>query len=156
MASCMADIFFPSFLFLLFCLVMKSPISKVSSPSRVRICSPTLKAVFQLALTIPVNSCSCESSFIALRRLHAWLRNTMGQEQLSQLAVMSIEKAPLAGLDHGEVSDQFAKHKPRHHSTHSWCYTLHTKFNRKRRDEDSFWKVLYVICMLNILYVINI
>ncbi len=31
---------------------------------------PSLKAILQVALTIPVSSCSCERSFSALRRLH--------------------------------------------------------------------------------------
>lgn len=31
---------------------------------------PSLKAVFQVALTIPVSRCSCERSFSTLRRLH--------------------------------------------------------------------------------------
>lgn len=40
---------------------------------------PSLKAVFQVALTIPVSS--CERSFSAWRRLPTWLRSTMGQRQ---------------------------------------------------------------------------
>lgn len=70
---------------------------------------PSLKAIFQAALTIPVTSCSCERSFSALRRLHTRLRNTMGQERLSNLAIMSIEREMLANVDHGEVIDRFAK-----------------------------------------------
>lgn len=42
---------------------------------------PSLKAIIQLALTIPVSSCSYERSFSALRRLHTWLRRTMGQSR---------------------------------------------------------------------------
>lgn len=66
---------------------------------------PTLKAVFQVALTIPVSSCSCERSFSALRRLHTWLRNTMGQNRLNYLTVMAIEKEFLVGIDHDKVID---------------------------------------------------
>ena len=46
---------------------------------------PSLKAVMQVALTIPVSSCTCERSFSALRRLHTWLRRTTGQSRLQQL-----------------------------------------------------------------------
>ncbi len=77
---------------------------------------PTLKAVFQVALTIPVSSCCCDRSFSALRWLHTWLRNTMGQELLSHLAVMWIEKKLLDGLHHGEVTDRFAQLKSRCHT----------------------------------------
>ena len=77
---------------------------------------PSLKAIFQAALTIPVTSCSCERSFSALRRLHTWLRSTMGQVRLSHLAIISIEKEVLANVAHGEVVDRFAKVKPRRFS----------------------------------------
>uniref|UniRef100_A0A667Y0C5 HAT C-terminal dimerisation domain-containing protein n=1 Tax=Myripristis murdjan TaxID=586833 RepID=A0A667Y0C5_9TELE len=77
---------------------------------------PSLKAIFQVSLTIPVTSCSCERSFSALRRLHTWLRNTMGQDRLSNLAIMSIEREMLAKVNHAEVIDRFAKLKPRRFS----------------------------------------
>lgn len=44
-------------------------------------CFPSLKVTTQVALTVPVSSCSCERSFSALRRLHSWLRQTMGQKR---------------------------------------------------------------------------
>ncbi|KAF7646898.1 hypothetical protein LDENG_00180830 [Lucifuga dentata] len=77
---------------------------------------PSLKAIFQASLTIPVTSCSCERSFSALRRLHTMLRNTTGQERLSNLAIMSTDREVLANVDHGEVIDRFAKLKTRQFS----------------------------------------
>ena len=74
---------------------------------------PTLSSVVQAALTIPVSSCTCERSFSVLRRVHTWLRRTMGQERLHHLAIMAVEKDALCGLDHGEVIDRFAQVKPR-------------------------------------------
>lgn len=76
---------------------------------------PTLKATVQAALTIPVSSCSCERSFSALRRLHTWLRRTMGQNRLHNLAVMSIETEVLDGISHDTVIDRFANLKVRRH-----------------------------------------
>ncbi|KAI2665704.1 Zinc finger MYM-type protein 1 [Labeo rohita] len=61
---------------------------------------PTLNSVFQVALTIPVRSCGCERSFSALRRLHTYLRNTMEQDRLNHLTVMSTEKDNLTAVDH--------------------------------------------------------
>uniref|UniRef100_A0A3B1JVJ8 DUF4371 domain-containing protein n=1 Tax=Astyanax mexicanus TaxID=7994 RepID=A0A3B1JVJ8_ASTMX len=55
---------------------------------------PTLKATVQAALTIPVSSCSCERSFSALRRLHTWLRRTMGQNRLHHLAHRLLKVKP--------------------------------------------------------------
>lgn len=65
---------------------------------------PSLKAVMQVALTIPVSSCTCERSFSALRRL----RRTTGQSRLQHLAVMSIEKELLEKIEHQRVIDRFA------------------------------------------------
>ncbi|XP_073729785.1 zinc finger MYM-type protein 1-like [Misgurnus anguillicaudatus] len=61
---------------------------------------PSLRATIQVALTVPVSSCSCERSFSVLRRLHSWLRQTMGQKRLHNLAVMSIENDILKHLSH--------------------------------------------------------
>ena len=43
---------------------------------------PTLTKVIQISLTIPVSSCTCERTFSVLRRLHTWLRSTMGQDSV--------------------------------------------------------------------------
>lgn len=77
---------------------------------------PTLKVIFRIALTIPVSSCSCERSFSPLRRLHMWLRRTMGQERLNDLAKLSIEQEYLNNFDSENVIDRFAKLKPRIYS----------------------------------------
>uniref|UniRef100_A0A3Q2D0G0 HAT C-terminal dimerisation domain-containing protein n=1 Tax=Cyprinodon variegatus TaxID=28743 RepID=A0A3Q2D0G0_CYPVA len=66
---------------------------------------PSLKEVLQVALTVPVSSCSCERSFSALRRLHTWLRKTMGQKRLHNLAVMAIENGIVSQLNDGRVID---------------------------------------------------
>ena len=74
---------------------------------------PTLRAIFQVALTIPVSSCSCERSFSALRRLHTWLRSTMEQDRLNDLAVIMIERKNLATITKDDIINRFAKLKPR-------------------------------------------
>ncbi|KAG7471604.1 zinc finger MYM-type 1-like [Solea senegalensis] len=77
---------------------------------------PSLKSTIQVTLTVPVSSCSCEMSFSALRWLHSWLRQTMGQKRLHSLAVMSIEIEELQHLNHNRVIDAFATLKNRRHS----------------------------------------
>lgn len=77
---------------------------------------PSLKAILQVALTIPVSSCSCERSFSALRRLHTWLRSTMGQERLNELAVLSIERELVEYINEDKVIDEFARLKSRRHT----------------------------------------
>lgn len=77
---------------------------------------PSLRSIFQVALTIPVSSCSCERSFSALRRLHTWLRRTMGEQRLNSLAVMAIERGAVRVTDHNSVIDRFATLKSRRYS----------------------------------------
>ncbi|XP_075342889.1 uncharacterized protein LOC142401375 [Odontesthes bonariensis] len=77
---------------------------------------PSLKEVLQVALTVPVSSCSCERSFSALRRLHTWLRKTMGQKRLHNLAVMAIENGIVSQVNDGKIIDRFATKRQRRHS----------------------------------------
>ena len=53
---------------------------------------PTLGKAIQMYAVIPATSCSAERSFSSLRRLKTYLRNTMGQDMLSSLALLHIER----------------------------------------------------------------
>lgn len=48
--------------------------------------------IFKIFLTIPTSTASCERSFSCLWRLKTFLRTTMGQERLSSLGLLQIEK----------------------------------------------------------------
>jgi hypothetical protein len=74
---------------------------------------PSLKKIVQVALTIPVTSCSCERSFSALRRLKTWLRGRMTDERLDDMAVLSIEKSTYAACSDDELVSAFMTMKPR-------------------------------------------
>ena len=54
---------------------------------------PVVYRVFTILATIPATSCSAERSFSCLRRLKTYLRNTMGQDMLSSIAINNIERA---------------------------------------------------------------
>ena len=53
---------------------------------------PELSKAINILAVIPATSCSAERSFSSLRRLKTYLRNTMGQERLSNLALIHIER----------------------------------------------------------------
>lgn len=53
---------------------------------------PLITLLFKFFLTVPMTSASCERSFSCLRRLKTYLRSTMGEERLSSLAVLAIER----------------------------------------------------------------
>jgi len=52
---------------------------------------PRLLAVYQVALTLPVSTASCERSFSCAKRVKTYLRTSMGDARFSSLGMMSIE-----------------------------------------------------------------
>ena len=69
---------------------------------------PTLLKLLQIALTIAVSTATCERSFSALKRIKSYLRSTMSEQRLVDLAVLSIEKDLSQQLSLEEVINQFA------------------------------------------------
>ncbi|XP_071826952.1 zinc finger MYM-type protein 1-like [Apostichopus japonicus] len=55
--------------------------------------------------TIPATSCSAERAFSGLRRLKTYLRNTMGQERLNNLAILNIERVFTNKIMEGQMED---------------------------------------------------
>ena len=53
---------------------------------------PEFAKALKILAVIPATSCSAERSFSSLRRLKTYLRNSMGQERLSSLALLHIER----------------------------------------------------------------
>ena len=53
---------------------------------------PESAKALKILAVIPATSCSAERSFSSLRRLKTYLRNSMGQERLSSLALLHIER----------------------------------------------------------------
>lgn len=64
-------------------------------------------------LTIPVTVASAERSFSVLKLIKTYLRNTMGQNRLSSLALISIENEVARSLDLTEIINVFATKKGR-------------------------------------------
>ena len=54
---------------------------------------PKFEKVLRIFTSIPATSCSSERSFSALRRIKTYVRNRMGQDRLSDVAVLNIEKS---------------------------------------------------------------
>ena len=53
---------------------------------------PTLLKTIQIALMICVSTAQCERSFSALKQIKTYLRSTMTEQWLTDLAILSIEK----------------------------------------------------------------
>ena len=74
---------------------------------------PNLRVALQILLTIAVSIASCERSFSKLKIILSYLRASMGQDRLSDLALMSVEKEVLEQIDFDDIINQFAAVKAR-------------------------------------------
>ena len=69
---------------------------------------PGVWELLKAALYIPVSSATSERSFSALRRLKTYLRRTMWQHRLTNLAILHIEQELVDQVDMDAVVDKFA------------------------------------------------
>ena len=74
---------------------------------------PNIAIVLKLLLTIPVSVASAERSFSKLKIIKNYLRSTMTQNRLNDLAIISIEKDIAKEIDPHKIIQQFASIKAR-------------------------------------------
>ncbi|KMQ81809.1 52 kda repressor of the inhibitor of the protein kinase-like protein [Lasius niger] len=74
---------------------------------------PNLRVAIQILLTISVSIASCERSFSKLKLILTYLRSTMEQDRLSDLALLCIEKETFENVNFDNIIDEFATIKAR-------------------------------------------
>lgn len=74
---------------------------------------PNITIALRILLTMPVTVASAERSFSKLKLIKNYLRSTMSQERLTNLATISIEEAILDHIDIHEIIKDFANRKAR-------------------------------------------
>lgn len=74
---------------------------------------PDVSSAVMLFLTLPVSVASAERSFSKLKLVKTYLRNTMGQQRLSDLSLISIEHEFVKTLNIDEIINDFAKKNSR-------------------------------------------
>lgn len=74
---------------------------------------PNLRIAIQILLTIAVSIASCERSFSKLKLILNYLRASMGQDRLSDLALLSVEREEVEKIDFNSIIDAFAAAKAR-------------------------------------------
>ena len=77
---------------------------------------PVLGKILKIFCCLPINSCEAERSFSALRRVKSYLRTTMGQSRLRNLAIMNIERGTVSNIVATEMDklvDYFGVQKKR-------------------------------------------
>ena len=72
---------------------------------------PNINRLLRLACTLPVTSCSVERSNSVLRRLNTYLRASMGEERLTNLALLHVNYG--VRYDYEKLVDLFAAKHPR-------------------------------------------
>ena len=74
---------------------------------------PNVYVALRILLTLPITVASAERSFSKLKLIKTYLRSTMSQDRLVDLATISIESTIAEELDMTEIMQEFASAKAR-------------------------------------------
>ncbi|XP_056647222.1 52 kDa repressor of the inhibitor of the protein kinase-like [Diorhabda sublineata] len=74
---------------------------------------PTVKKLLQILATLPVSTATPERNFSTLKRLKTYLRNRMGDERLTGLALMSMHGNIAIKLNASEIINKLAERRKR-------------------------------------------
>lgn len=74
---------------------------------------PNVETALRIFLTLPITVATCERSFSKLKLIKNYLRSTMEQERISDMAILSIEHTLINTLDIDELIEDFAGKKAR-------------------------------------------
>ena len=70
-------------------------------------CFPNASIAYRVLLTIPVTVASAERSFSKLKLLKSYMRTTMTQERLNDLATIALESEVLEKIDYEDIIEYF-------------------------------------------------
>jgi hypothetical protein len=70
-------------------------------------CFPNASIAYRVLLTIPVTVASAERSFSKLKLLKSYLRSTMTQQRLNDLATIALESEVLEKIDYKHIIEDF-------------------------------------------------
>uniref|UniRef100_A0A8C0IM13 HAT C-terminal dimerisation domain-containing protein n=1 Tax=Chelonoidis abingdonii TaxID=106734 RepID=A0A8C0IM13_CHEAB len=72
---------------------------------------PNLSRLYHIFLTLPISSAVAEQPFSRFKLLKSYLRSTMGEDRLSGLALLHIERQLATEVDYNKVVDNYARMK---------------------------------------------
>ena len=70
---------------------------------------PNVVKLLQIAMTICVSTAKCERTFSSLKRIKSYLRSTMSEQRLTDMAILLIERDFADSLKLDDIVDEFAK-----------------------------------------------
>ena len=74
---------------------------------------PNVDIVYRIFGTMAVTNCSAERSFSCLKRIKNYLRSTITEDRLNNLALLCIESDILLSLDFEDIITDFTNQKTR-------------------------------------------
>ena len=89
----------------------KTNVDTISVLTPLKPAFPALLQLLNIVQTIAVTASSCERTFSSLKRIKTYLRSTMGDERLSNLAVLSIERDLFSEIQMSDVLDNFGNRR---------------------------------------------
>ena len=75
-------------------------------------CFPNASIAYRVLLTIPVTVASAERSFSKLKLLKSYMRTTMTQQRLNDLATISLESEVLEKIGYEDIIEDFISKNP--------------------------------------------
>ena len=69
---------------------------------------PNLKVGLQILLTVSISVAGCERSFSKMKLIMTYLRSTMTESRLTNLAILSIERETVEQVDFTKLIENFA------------------------------------------------
>ena len=73
---------------------------------------PNVERLLRLLLVLPASSATAERSFSSLRRLKTWLRSSMTQRRLNDVAILHVRKDRAAKVSPRTVAAEFVSLNP--------------------------------------------
>uniref|UniRef100_A0A8I6XZ00 HAT C-terminal dimerisation domain-containing protein n=1 Tax=Hordeum vulgare subsp. vulgare TaxID=112509 RepID=A0A8I6XZ00_HORVV len=70
-------------------------------------CFPNASIAYRVLLTIPVTVALAERSFSKLKLLKSYMRTTMTQQRLNDLAIIALESEVLEKIDYEDIIEDF-------------------------------------------------
>lgn len=100
----------------IFCRILNKPKTSIECLNLIELtCGsfPNISIALRILLTLPITTVSAERSFSKLKIIKNYLRTTMLQDHLSDLAIISIERDLCENIDYNDIIEKFAEIKAR-------------------------------------------
>ena len=106
---------------------------------------PNVSTLYKLFMTLPVSSATAERSFNRLKLIKSYLRSTMSESRLTNLALLRIERELTNDLDFYCVVDTFSNMKKKQ---------TNTSINQLIINTCNHYTTMYVVCCKLVLLIV--